>query len=240
MTYFVIREGENEGPYTVDALRELAEKGELTTDSLLLTESGDGRLRAGLVVGIFGPPSGEVLAEVAAVEPPSEDYVRARRRLFTILGVFFVIAIAISLSSAYMIGQAAKRRQLIEARKQQQSMREITVAMLAYVSANGDAFPPVSGGSWQSLIKKYGPTVPTIPFEQSSAMLNPKLLGKKLSDFPDPKRKILFFDINATDDAQPRWRASTIDGAVGYTSEMLRGAASKDTLTKPLEPFPTK
>ena len=151
--YYVLEEDGKEGPYTVSELRDLAATGRLTIDHLLLTADEQARIRAGLVVGIFGPALPEPLPVTSPTPDESESSSR-RRFLWWAVGVLVLLPVlafgAIAFSLLAMQKRAAQDKVESEA-----NLKSLVRATMMYTADHDDRLPPLSQGMLAVTVRSY-------------------------------------------------------------------------------------
>lgn len=214
--YYLVVGEEKKGPYTVGELRDLAAEGQLTTDDLLETSDGEGRIRAGLVVGIFGPALPEPIPSVAPETPESETSAR-RRFLWWAVGVVVVIPVlAFGLMAFSLL--AIKRRDDQEKAESIANMKNLVRATLAYAADNDDRLPFMQPGIMEVRVKSYAGTgnLQSINPMKVGWATNEGISFERVGEIDRPDQTPLAFDIT------PRRDGTRIVGFVsGRVQEMV-------------------
>lgn len=216
MRYYIKEGPEKQGPFDIKELRELAAKGELTTEDVLTTEDGTARIRAGLVVGVFGPPGPDVKDE-------AEESLRAvggkpvAHRRFLVAAVFLLLAGLLLPFAATLFVVPLMQQKVVRDREQvRRDLGELVKATLAYAADNDDRLPPVFNGSetlGPLLPKSYRPVPSGTRAEgRGEFAANRTLAATRLSDLKSPKRTLLFYETLPWSDGKRV--AATSDGNV--------------------------
>ena len=216
MRYFLIDGTEKKGPYTVDELRSLAQQGGLVTEDLLLTEDESGQIRAGLVVGIFGPPQAAVIKEAEQIAPRSVDDVKGRRRFLTIVVSLLVMAVVLPFLAVGLTFVYLTQKTSVDRRQSIANLQELVKASFSYAAAHGDHLPVFSGmtNDLTGKLSPYGPVNGDGNKKQGEPWWrdNPVYSGALLGKIENPTQALLFFDVSPWRDG--KYVVATADGTV--------------------------
>lgn len=204
--YFVVVGEEKKGPYTVGELRDLAAQGQLTTEDLLQTGDGQARVRAGLVVGIFGAAQPEPLPVVP--EAPAEDEMASRRRfLWWAVGILVLVPVLACGLMAFSL-LAVQKRNKEETAQAVSNLKNLMRATMAYAADHDDKLPPLSAGIYPNIVKSYAGTAPTanVGANRTEWMTSPDWSFAALGSIQFPDRTPLVYD------SMPRRDGKTVVG----------------------------
>ncbi|MES1228374.1 MAG: DUF4339 domain-containing protein [Armatimonadota bacterium] len=227
MQYFLIDGSSKRGPYTVAELRGLATAGELVPEDLLTTADEAGRIRAGLVVGIFGPhPSEPEEIFEQAHAAPTEDN-RGRRRFLITAVSLLLVALIVPFAAAGLTAVALANKTKLDRKKAAANLSQLVHATFLYASDNDDRLPELNGStdSLVPLLMKYDPAVATyVNVNQSSPVynitqwdMNLNLSCTRVRDLPSPNQTPLFYDPMAWRDG--KYLVAMADGTISTKDE---------------------
>ncbi len=148
MRYFVISEGgAKEGPFTLEGLKGLADKGDINPGTLLEPEEGGDAVTAGSIGGLFPysappPPRDDKFAHVP---PPSAGDHRNSNRtaLIVLVTIGGLCLCGIGVIAAFLFPVFSQARVAAQQTRTMVRMRQLTTATITYAAEHDDALPPV-------------------------------------------------------------------------------------------------
>jgi hypothetical protein len=217
MRYYIREGADRQGPFDVHALHGLAEKGELSTDDLLTTEDGSARIRAGLVVGVFGPPQEGLADELESATRETPAKPGSQRRFLALAVALILTGLLLPFVATLLVVPLMSQKLIRDRQELRAAMSRLVAATFAYAADNDDRLPLLSEGtrSTESRVQRYlhgGSGIAYGADRRGDALNNRALSHVALSEIKNPKATLLFFETNSWSDGKRV--VATADGSV--------------------------